>query len=95
MGIALGDSLFNAIANLVIDRILEIPTSKNSSKNRESTAKHTVFENRPAHVDQAGKNDANPFAVLITIRRDVRWCTPTANETVTGAYRVQPRSKAP
>ena len=63
MGIALGDCRFNAIANRVIDRILEIPTPKNSGKDGEATEEHTVFEDRPANVDQAGKNDANPFAV--------------------------------
>ena len=63
MGISLGDSLLNAIANLVINRILEIPTPKNSGKDREATKQHTVFEDRPANVDQAVENDANPFAV--------------------------------
>ena len=63
MGIALGDCLFNALANLVIDRVLEIPTPKNSGKDGEATEEHTVFEDRPANVDQAGKNNANPFAV--------------------------------
>ena len=63
MGIALGDCLFNTLANLVIDRVLEIPTPKNSGKDGEATEEHTVFEDRPANVDQAGKNNANPFAV--------------------------------
>ena len=63
MRIALGDRLLDPITNLIIDRILEIPTPKNSGKDGEATEEHTVFEDRPANVDQAGKNNANPFAV--------------------------------
>ncbi len=63
MRIALGDRLLDSIANLIIDRVLEIPTPKNSGKDGETTKEHTVFKDRPAEVDQAGKNDANPFAV--------------------------------
>ena len=63
VGVAFGNRLFNPVANLVIDRILEIPASKNDRQDGKAAEEQTVFKNRPAGVDQAGKNGANPFAV--------------------------------
>ena len=49
--ISLSNGLLYAYADLVVDRILEIPTTKNDSKNGKAAEQQTVLEDRPASID--------------------------------------------